>query len=478
MKSFIKAFGLPLTDTSDSKDYHFLKQKLGSEFQVKFKLETQAAGLCFISTEEEEEELLLDEANFYFSVIFPISYDRKTLTSNLEKLSITEIKEEFSNSTGQVWSFCSGLNFAKKALSELVKANIAPLELTPKFSKNKQSMLICFKIKVGNSIFELPKNPFIEKWIAKSPKTFRWSIEAINREFLFSNFNSEIESYRLLHKEYDHLTIDKYANTLWFSCFNKQDQKKDIQDFTDWAHSYFSTKSFLYRKMINRGKDPDSKDRAQSENLESQWLIVENNYNILLKADQGQSSGIFLDQRSNRKWVLENAKDKKVLNLFSYTCGFSLAAAMGSAKEVVSVDTSKNSLEWGKENFRQNGALSDNHFFYSMETDRFLDLAIKKSNHFDIIVCDPPSFARNKKTVFKIEKELKPMLEKIDKIMQVGSKLLLSLNFEKWSQRDFESQVFDVFKQSKTKVHRIYADSDYESPNPDGILKWILLEKL
>lgn len=324
------------------------------------------------------------------------------------------------------------------------------------------------------------QNPIYWKAIQQpSQEAFvSWLIHYEFKKNLCALDPSENDSLRILHKEENQLTIDKYSDVLWFSCFSKKDQSQLCQDFFENFKTDLGLNYYLYRKMINRGTDPESKLRHQSQDAPKEWLIKENAYQILLKLDQGQSSGIFLDQRANRRFIKLNSKGKKVLNLFSYTCGFSLAAAYGGAAECISVDTSKASLEWGKENLRINNIVPEKHSFFAMETERFLKLAEKKGSRFDIIICDPPSFARNKKKLFKIENEIGPLLDQIQKLLSPDGKILFSLNFEKWTQDEFEAEVFKTLDRKKFRKTYISPDGDYEAPDLSPILKSILLQKV
>lgn len=107
----------------------------------------------------------------------------------------------------------------------------------------------------------------------------------------------------------------------------------------------------------------------------------------------GLSTGLFLDQRDNRRKVRALASGRRVLNLFCYTGAFSVAAALGGAREVVSVDTSGRALERAKENFRLNGLDPSGHTFVREDVERYLGRLSRRNQRFDLIVLDPPSFS-------------------------------------------------------------------------------------
>ncbi|MEO6096889.1 MAG: class I SAM-dependent rRNA methyltransferase [Fibrobacteria bacterium] len=122
--------------------------------------------------------------------------------------------------------------------------------------------------------------------------------------------------------------------------------------------------------------------------------IEENGFKFLVHVIEGQKTGFFLDQRENRQALLRYAKGRALANCFSYTGGFSVYAA-SVAKRVVSVDISKPATEYCRRNFRLNGHTVNEEDFLSLDVFDFLkDM---KAGEFDMIILDPPSFAKNKK---------------------------------------------------------------------------------
>ncbi len=136
------------------------------------------------------------------------------------------------------------------------------------------------------------------------------------------------------------------------------------------------------------------------ELLEEEVVFKENDVLFLVNVIRGHKTGCFLDHRHNRKKLGELAKGKSVLDVFSYTGGFSIHALIGGAKEVVSVDISTQALEMVTKSAALN-KVSKNH--KTICTDAFMGLKdlIDKNNKFDIVVIDPPSFAKSLKEVPK-----------------------------------------------------------------------------
>ncbi len=128
--------------------------------------------------------------------------------------------------------------------------------------------------------------------------------------------------------------------------------------------------------------------------------IDEHGVKMLVDVRRGQKTGTFLDQRENRRMVRELACGRAVaLNCFSYTGGFSLAAALGGAKHVVSVDVDADAIALARDNFTENGLHPADHAFSVEDVFDALARYKREGRRFDLVVCDPPAFAKSQKAV-------------------------------------------------------------------------------
>jgi 23S rRNA (cytosine1962-C5)-methyltransferase len=128
--------------------------------------------------------------------------------------------------------------------------------------------------------------------------------------------------------------------------------------------------------------------------------IDEHGMKLLVDVRRGQKTGHFLDQRENRRMVRELARGRpEALNLFSYTGGFSVAAALGGARHVVSVDLDRDAIALARENFRANGLDPADHAFAADDAFELLARYKREGRRFDLVVCDPPAFAKSQKAV-------------------------------------------------------------------------------
>ncbi|MGR9013879.1 MAG: class I SAM-dependent methyltransferase [Gammaproteobacteria bacterium] len=152
--------------------------------------------------------------------------------------------------------------------------------------------------------------------------------------------------------------------------------------------------------------------------------ILENDLQFHIRLGQAKNTGLFLDMQNGRKWVQANSKDKRVLNLFAYTCGFSVAALAGDARSVLNVDMSSPALNLGRENHRLNR--------HSLESVSFEKLNIlksfgrlKKRGPFDLLICDPPTLQKGS---VDIARDYPKILRRLDEFMAPDGMLLLCLN--------------------------------------------------
>lgn len=153
-------------------------------------------------------------------------------------------------------------------------------------------------------------------------------------------------------------------------------------------------------------------------------VVVENGLKYQLELKKNQNMGLFLDMRYGRKWVKANCQGKSVLNLFAYTCGFSVAAIEGGASQVVNLDMAKASLSRGRDNHRLNQ--------HDLSKVKFLghDLfkswgKLKKLGPYDLIVIDPPSFQQNS---FALTKDYQKVLRRLPSLLTETGEVLACVN--------------------------------------------------
>jgi 23S rRNA (cytosine1962-C5)-methyltransferase len=171
------------------------------------------------------------------------------------------------------------------------------------------------------------------------------------------------------------------------------------------------------------------------ENLRA--VVKERKLKFGIDFGAGYSIGLFLDQRENRSYA-RAAAPRRLLNCFAYTCSFSVAAAAAGA-QTVNVDLSKKSLARGRENFSLNSLPTDDHRFIADDVRPILRRMARRGEKFDMIILDPPTFARpSRGKAFRVENDFEDLLLAALEIAGRDTRVLLSTNCATLEERALE----------------------------------------
>ena len=154
--------------------------------------------------------------------------------------------------------------------------------------------------------------------------------------------------------------------------------------------------------------------------------IREAGVRMMVDVHHGQKTGSFLDQRENRRAIRPFATDEEVANLFSYTGGFSLHAALAGARSVTSVDTAAPALETARQNFSLNGLDPRDHHFAVADAFLWLERARRQGREFGLVIVDPPSFAPSERTLARALAAYRSLMTQAIGITRPGGILALS----------------------------------------------------
>lgn len=211
---------------------------------------------------------------------------------------------------------------------------------------------------------------------------------------------SHTNAFRLVNGEGDGLpglVIDLYSNTAVIKFDHPIFEEKiwNTETLTQYLRAAFPALDCIYLK---RKKEESEKGETLFGTLSPEVQFKENDLIFATNIRDGSKTGFFLDQRENRHLIKQFSHNKSVLNLFSYTGGFSVYAAAGGAKSVTSVDIAKPAIEALQNNFEINQLKTPTE---NIASDAFLYLtqALEKKKKFDLVINDPPSFAPNAKSV-------------------------------------------------------------------------------
>lgn len=250
-------------------------------------------------------------------------------------------------------------------------------------------------------------------------------------------------AFRLFNQEGDDfggLTVDLYGDYAVFSWYNSYvyQIRKVI---TEAFRQVFPEVLGVYEKIRFKGLDYESA-HVYGQEAPDFFTVLENGvlYQVFMNDDL--MTGIFLDQHEVRGSLVDGlAMGKSLLNMFSYTAAFSVAAAMGGASETTSVDLAKRSRELSEAHFQANGFSTDNHRFIVMDVFEYFRYAKRKGLTYDVIVLDPPSFARNKKQTFSVVKDYHKLISQSLEILNPGGIIIASTNAANASRQKFTEQI-------------------------------------
>ena len=196
----------------------------------------------------------------------------------------------------------------------------------------------------------------------------------------------------------------------------------------------------------------ENDDFVCGEKAPEPLVVKENGANFAIYLDDGAMVGVFLDQREVRKTIRDKySKGKTLLNTFSYTGAFSVFAALGGATRTTSVDLAKRSLEKTREQFVVNAIDLGKQEIIVEDVFDYFNYAVRKKFSFDVVVVDPPSFARSKKRTFSANKDYVKLLKEVIQITSKDGLIVASTNSANFGMMAFRDFIKTAFKESKIK---------------------------
>ncbi len=267
-------------------------------------------------------------------------------------------------------------------------------------------------------------------------------------------------AYRLVYAEGDFfpgLIIDIYAQIAVIQTYNTGIDKifeYIIDALKDLGFEYIYLKKIPENSSLQTG--------WISQPYTKQVIINENGIKFFVDIEQGQKTGFYVDQRDNRRLVELYSKDKKVLNLFSYTGGFSLYALRAGAKEVVSVDMSARAIELADKNVQLNGYFIDRHKTFVQNCFDFLKQM--PENYYDLIIIDPPAFAKSQSAIKNAAKGYKELNLKAFRKIKSGGIIFTFSCSQRIEPSLFRKIIFEAAAEAGRKVrilHQLHQGIDH-----------------
>jgi 23S rRNA (cytosine1962-C5)-methyltransferase len=256
----------------------------------------------------------------------------------------------------------------------------------------------------------------------------RWIPPALAEEFAAR----DTDAYRIADGE--ECRIERFGDGVIISHAAERLPLGILDELAKWCErSGVITERIYMRRLVI---EPSQRDAPRPiGRTPSQRTCIVHEEGLCYEIDflAGYSCGLFLDQRANRQ-RLRAAKANKVLNLFSYTCSFSVAGAAGGAR-TLSIDLSKAILGRGRRNFALNRLSLEGHRFIADDVFRVLPRLTRRGETFDAIVLDPPTFSRaHSGSVFRAERDYGRLIEMTLACAAPRALILLSTNCSKLNQ--------------------------------------------
>ncbi len=296
-------------------------------------------------------------------------------------------------------------------------------------------------------------------------------------------------SYRLVHGEGDFLPgliVDIYADTAVIQAhsigmhYHREEIAAAIVAKVEQVDKvYYKSDDTLPHKAMVEGERVGYLIGAEKADSNDDFWAKENGLNFRIDWLRGQKTGFFIDQRDNRSLLEHYAKDKEVLNMFCYTGGFSVYALRGGAKLVHSVDVSQKAIDLVRSNVAHNFGESAPHEAFAEEAFEFM---AKNQNKYDLIVLDPPAFAKHRDAVKNALRGYQRLNAKGIQSIRPGG-ILFTFSCSQAIDKDmFRLAVFSAAAQVGRKVrilHQLHQPADHPINiyHPEGeYLKGLVLQ--
>lgn len=317
------------------------------------------------------------------------------------------------------------------------------------------------------------QNKFLAKgYYGKQNKGYGWVLtrntdEAINQGFIERTLtaaiaerkdfygNPDTTAFRVFNGEGDGfggLSIDYFNGFYLVSWYSegvysfKDEVIAALQNVADCRGIYQK------KRFDTKGQYIEEDDFVAGERGEFPLIVKENGINFAVYLNDGAMTGIFLDQRDVRNAIKERyAQGKTVLNTFSYTGAFSVAAALGGAMKTTSVDLAKRSNSKTIEQFSVNGIDYESQDILVMDVFNYFKYAKRKEMKFDLVVLDPPSFARSKKYTFSTSKDYTNLMREAIAITEEDGIIVASTNSASFGMKKFKGFIEKAFVEEGKK---------------------------
>lgn len=251
----------------------------------------------------------------------------------------------------------------------------------------------------------------------------------------------------------EHLVAQIYVSEEWQAA-GRRERLLDALDALGFDGAYLKLRPKQANVLVDTRRD-DLAPRlpVRGAPAPEELVVQEEGVPFAVRLGDGLSTGIFLDQRLNRRVVRESVRGARVANLFAYTCAFSVVAALGGAKRTVSVDASLAALERGRRGFELAGLeLGRDHVFVGEDAFTWLVKSAKKEERFDLVILDPPSYSSTKKRRFVAESDYDELVALAAAVVAPGGRILACCNHRGMARQKLRRLVHEGARAAKREV--------------------------
>ena len=274
--------------------------------------------------------------------------------------------------------------------------------------------------------------------ILESAVDFRQGIRAFEGTDALRIFNGPGETE---HPELQHVAIDRFLDHFWITAW-KELKPATLTEIESFLKTRFagSIRAIVFMDRSGIASESDVIPLFGTP-AKGRFTVREGGIPYRVQMEATKHPGLFLDHAPLRRWLSETQKGRSVLNLFAYTGSLSVAAGTGGAEKVTTVDLSKATIDWARENWSNAGLPEESGDFIYGDVFEWLPKFAKRGALFDTILSDPPSFSRSKNGTFSTQKDLVRLHASILPLLKPGGILITSINSENIPERQFLKDV-------------------------------------
>ncbi|MBN2339953.1 MAG: class I SAM-dependent rRNA methyltransferase [Deltaproteobacteria bacterium] len=300
------------------------------------------------------------------------------------------------------------------------------------------------------------------------------------RQRLISQWGDRTTAYRLVNSGADGfsgLTVDRLGPCLLVEVHRRE---IDSTPLVSALEQLFADTPIFIKHRWSRSSEKRSGFLAAGPQMSPNFEVLENGLRFQVRLADDEHIGLFLDSRLPREWVAAHSRDRRVLNLFSYTGGFGMAAAMGGARSTVNIDNKNSALTYARQNYERNRLSFDQRTFFKCDVLYYLKRAASQKGRFDLIILDPPPrFKRRRQRDFLAHRDYAGLLVQCVSVLAPNGIILAGLNALKADDTQLTQFIADAAHTTHTRIQTcdiLTAHADFPPTEDRPTSRFAILE--